>query len=113
VLGLTATVSDCDYLGLTDGDWKYIWYPEDEREHFFDLQEDPDETTNLAADPEYDDVRDQLRRTLIDRLEARDSRFVDDGDLVRVTVPEESPDPVETPWEGYLTEYNEDTDIKH
>ncbi len=38
-----------DYLSITDGQWKYIWYPEGGREQLFDLVNDPEERWNLAC----------------------------------------------------------------
>jgi arylsulfatase A-like enzyme len=38
---------------LNDGRWKLIRYPHVDRTQLFDLQADPDETKDLAAQPEY------------------------------------------------------------
>jgi arylsulfatase A-like enzyme len=38
---------------VTDGRWKLIRYPRVDRTQLFDLQNDPDETTNLADRPEH------------------------------------------------------------
>jgi arylsulfatase A-like enzyme len=45
-------------------DWKYIEYPEVERQQLFDLQADPNELTNLIDDPDSRKVTDQLKRQL-------------------------------------------------
>jgi choline-sulfatase len=43
---------------------KYQWYGEDVPEVLFDLEEDPDETTNAIDDPAYSDVVDWFRERL-------------------------------------------------
>jgi len=67
---------------LTDGKRKYIWEPGLGRELFFDLENDPGERTNLAADPAWSDTVAGWRNDLIKRLEDRPEGFVKDGRLV-------------------------------
>ncbi len=45
-------------------EWKFIEYPEVERQQLFDLQADPNELTNLIDDPDSRKVTDQLKRQL-------------------------------------------------
>jgi len=67
---------------LTDGKGKYIWEPGLGRELFFDLEKDPGERANLAADPAWTDTVADWRADLIKRLEDRPEGFVKDGRLV-------------------------------
>lgn len=65
---------------LTDGRWKYIWFPRTGREQLFDLSVDPyecDEITDVAA-------LEPWRRRLVDILEPRKCGLVESGRLVRV-----------------------------
>lgn len=71
-----------DYLSITDGDWKYIWYPEGGREQFFDLQSDPGETCDLAGLPSHREQLAALREELIARQTRRRLPTVQNGELV-------------------------------
>jgi arylsulfatase A-like enzyme len=42
--------------GFERDDLKYCYFGEDHDEVLFDLEHDPDETTNYAGDPEYADA---------------------------------------------------------
>lgn len=52
-----------DSRGVRSGEWKYIRYVnvEPEVEEMYHLKEDPLESRNLANDPEYSEIKDQLR----------------------------------------------------
>ena len=67
---------------LTDGLEKYIWYPTDGSEHFFDLVEDPQELTNAVNDPDAQDRVMLWRERLISELRDRPEGYVQDGALV-------------------------------
>ena len=45
-------------------EWKYVVYPQVDREQLFHLTEDPDELTNLAEDPEHTKTLNRLRDQL-------------------------------------------------
>jgi len=53
---------------LRRGRFKYVHYPENPPQ-LFDLEDDPEETTNLATDPDYEDVREAFERDLRDRVD--------------------------------------------
>lgn len=72
-------VSD-DNQWLTDGRFKYVWFPRTGREQLFDLDDDPTECTDLASD--RSDVRDRLRTELTAALTGREEGYVADGELV-------------------------------
>ncbi len=101
------------YAALTDGRWKYMWYPEGGVEQLFDIQTDPRELRDLAALAEFADQRDRLRDELTRRHAARGSTFVRDGGLVVQPVRDDSEaDRRNSNWPGYHTE-NYDKDVRH
>ena len=61
---------------MHDGRHKLIWYPAGNRVQLFDLERDPNETTDCAAAPEYAEVRDRLETALAKACWGKD---VDDG----------------------------------
>jgi len=48
---------------LREDRYKYVYYP-DNPDQLFDLESDPDELTNLALDPAYEDLRTDFERRL-------------------------------------------------
>lgn len=66
-----------------DPKWKPYFdhaYGKRPREELFDLRKDPDQMTNVAADPKYAKVVAELRERLMSELERTgDPRLVDDG----------------------------------
>ncbi|GAA1050538.1 arylsulfatase [Arthrobacter russicus] len=67
---------------LTDGRRKFVWLSGSGREQFFDLEQDPQELSNLAADPDRAEEVGQWRDRLIEALEGREEEFVADGGLL-------------------------------
>ena len=55
------------FLALTDGRWKYMYYPEGPTEQLFDLQSDPHESRDLAGVAEFADTKRRLREELTRR----------------------------------------------
>ncbi len=101
------------YCAITDGRWKYIWYPEGGYEHLFDLQTDPRELRNLANQPDYQEKRVALQQEMIDRHFARRSPLVEDGRLVKKPVSDvPAHDSRNLMWGGYHTEYYPH-DVRH
>jgi arylsulfatase A-like enzyme len=53
-------------MGVTDGRWKYLYYPEGPAEQLFDLAADPQELDDLAGRPEHAarcaELREEVRR---------------------------------------------------
>ena len=59
------------HQSLTDGHEKFVWYAEDGREQFFDLDKDPDELHDFTRDPGQADRIAVWRRRLVERLAGR------------------------------------------
>jgi len=56
-----------NYIMIRTGRWKYNYYPGD-TDQLFDLVNDPDERINLIDDPQYDDIKENLRSRIADRF---------------------------------------------
>lgn len=72
------------WAGLTDGRWKYIWYPEGGLEQLFDLHTDPREERDLAQEPQQASQKQRLRDALIEihqQPHYHRQGFVRDGQL--------------------------------
>ncbi len=70
------------FHALTDGHLKYIWRPLDGREHLFNLDADPREERDMAADPVANDLLIEWRKRLTARLAARPEGFSDGRRLI-------------------------------
>lgn len=67
---------------LTDGRWKYIWFPRLDTEQLFDLRSDPGECTDLSGREEFGSDLARWRSRLIGILEKRDAGMTEGGRLV-------------------------------
>lgn len=67
---------------LTDGHRKFIYHAFDGREQFFDLDADPGEEHDLAADASHAPEMAEWRARLVTHLEPRGPAWVKDGALV-------------------------------
>lgn len=67
---------------LTDGKWKYIWFPRTNQEQLFHLETDRYEANDLAGESAYQDELQRWRDSLIGVLQPRDAGLVEDGKLV-------------------------------
>ena len=63
------------------GSHKLIWYPVGNRLQLFDVDRDPMEMRDLAADPAHAGVLEDLTRRLLGELYGSDERWVQDGRL--------------------------------
>ena len=73
------------------GSWKYV-YTHGEAAQLYDLSNDPAESENLATDPQYRAIRDELHQSVFDgwdvpdlarELTARESRFREKEEYLR------------------------------
>lgn len=71
---------------LTDGRWKYIWFPYLGTEQLFNLVNDPGECQDLAADPRHRDEVAAWRGRMTRELAERECGLVRDGQLVRLSL---------------------------
>lgn len=100
-------------IAITDGRWKYLYFPEGPAEQLFDLQTDPRELRNLAGQAPAAGELARLRGELLRRHQARGSQWAADGRLVELPVREETvADRRNRSWPGYHTE-NYDKDVRH
>ena len=94
------------YFGITDGHWKYIFYPEGGSQQFFNLIEDPQELRDLARCGDCAEEMARLKDEMIRRHTQRGSQWLRNGKLV------EKPPQGDTaaerrnhPWPGYHTDH--------
>ncbi len=66
---------------LTDGHWKYIYHAFDGHQQLFNLDKDPGELDDLAADHRHADELMKWRQRMVRHLEERGEPFVRNGDL--------------------------------
>ena len=74
-------VGHCSRM-IRDQRYKLIWYPVGNVFQLFDLDEDPDEMTNLADEAKHQDTKDKLATLLLDELYGSDEAWIKDGKLV-------------------------------
>ncbi|WP_108662832.1 sulfatase-like hydrolase/transferase [Acuticoccus kandeliae] len=67
---------------IHDGRHKLIWYPAGNVVQLFDIEADPDECADRAADPAFAEIRAHLEARLAAELYGADLDFVEDGRLV-------------------------------
>lgn len=111
--GIFAVNTNVDWLSLTDGRWKYIWYPEGPSEQFFDLESDPQELHNLADADKYKEKCREMHAILLERHSARHSACVENGELIRRELRGDTEqDRRNCSWPGYHTD-RFPADIRH
>lgn len=71
-----------NHHALTDGHSKYIWWPHDGSEQFFDLDTDPHELCDITLTNPSDERISLWRQRMIERLQERPEGFVESGKLV-------------------------------
>ena len=102
-----------DYVAITDGRWKYMYYIEGPAEQLFDIQTDPQERDNLAGQPAHAAQQARLCDELLRRQTARKSECVRDGKFVSVPPMGDSvTDRRNAAWPGYHTEHYR-IDVRH
>ncbi len=72
---------------LTDGRRKYVWFPGQGAEQYFDLESDPREMHDLAADPARAGEVRLWRERLVEELEGRPEGFTDGKRLLKLDGP--------------------------
>jgi arylsulfatase len=101
------------YLALTDGRWKYIWYPEGGQEQLFDLEVDPDELVDRSGRTDTVEIQQSLTTALVETLTKAGSPWATPSGLVETPLRQDSiTDRRATAWPGYHTEaYG--VDVRH
>jgi arylsulfatase A-like enzyme len=102
-----------EYAAITDGRFKYIYYPEGRAEQFFDLKEDPYECRDLSDTQISIDKRKILKVELLRRHREAGSTFVDDKGFLSGKIEKEDTRLRRSrPWPGFHTEYH-NKDVRH
>lgn len=73
------------------GNYKYIYYVKGGKELLFDVDSDPDNIYNLAHDPQFCGIKENLRAALIEFLVKRNRPMIKDNNLA-ITEPKSNPD---------------------
>ena len=62
------TVGHC----LRSGKWAYMWYPKQKKNSegfmLYNMEKDREQYTNLASNPEYDEIKKKLHKRLLERI---------------------------------------------
>lgn len=99
------------FLAITDGRWKYIYFPEGPAEQLFDLESDPKEKTNLASQQQHHKTKNRLKECLIKQEHVKP--HLANGLLPQFAVKNDTEtERRSNPLPGYCTEFY-DLDIKH
>lgn len=91
--GFTNTGARANWLGITDGRWKYIWYTDGCGDQLFDTENEPGDAVDRAGDPQCEAIKAELRGELERRLQEEapdDERFLVDGRLWEQSKPRPS-----------------------
>lgn len=113
VLSIAGTSDDPIHLAITDGHWKYCYYPEGAVEHLFNLEEDPQETQNRVEHTDAKIALEDLKAALIQKVSKEAPQFLDSCRLPQLPLRGDD----ERIWRshvfpGYSTEYR-DKDTRH
>lgn len=101
------------YLGITDGRWKYMWYPEGPSEQLFDLEKDPNEINDLAGEPAAASKKKELRQTLIAHEKKCGGEYLSGDELLSVALRGDTlAERRSRLWQGYHTEHFH-VDVRH
>jgi arylsulfatase A-like enzyme len=114
VVALQGPAGNPQHLSITDGRWKYLYYPEGSSEQLFDLESDPGEQRDLCRDRSaHKEIIDRLQALLIKELTEWAPSYLRDGQL-----PEKEPETDDLnvrrsqDFPGFSTEYK-DKDTRH
>jgi arylsulfatase A-like enzyme len=108
-----APIDNPPSFGITDGRWKYIYWPEGAAEQLFDLAADPRELRDLAAEASHAAECRALRGQMEGWLRARGAGWLRDGQLPAFAIRDDSAaDRRNSAWPGYHTE-SYDIDVRH
>lgn len=70
--------------GISDGQYKYMWFSEDDYEYLFDLENDPNDCFDLSNKPSHKQVLELFRRRLVDWLEKNNDSHVEKNKLCSI-----------------------------
>jgi len=100
-------------MGVNDGRWKYIYYPEGADEQLFDLAKDPTEIEDLAARPVYEKKVLKMREQIRAWHSKRKTGFTPDDKLPILPIRGDTvAERRANVWPGFHTEHF-DKDVRH
>lgn len=70
------------YQTIVTQKYKYIWFSDNGREQFFDLENDPTELHNLIEEKGFQEEIDRCRKLLIQELSGREEGYTDGKQLI-------------------------------
>lgn len=112
-LEMVSTMDLLESIAITDRIYKYIWYPEDQKEQLFDLSNDPKELKNLANIETYKDIKNTLKQELTNSKYTKNIGYSKNGSLITINLRNDTERQRRAnPWLGFHTEYHPD-DVKH
>ncbi len=76
-----------NWVALTDGHIKYVWFTRSGEEQLFDLDKDPKEEHNVVGERHYKKTLKKLRAAMVDHLSERGETWVKDGKLQLIEKP--------------------------
>jgi arylsulfatase A-like enzyme len=114
VVALQGPPGDAQHLSITDGRWKYMYYPEGPSEQLFDLNSDPGELQDLCRNRiAHRKVIDRLQHLLMKELNERAPSYLKEGQLPRKAPGRDDLNVRRRQdFPGYSTEYK-DKDTRH
>jgi len=84
---LDQPTSDCDMIMAYDGRWKYV-YCQGQRPMLYDLKADPDEVTDLGANPDFAAERDRLQARVFEGMLDSRHRVTEPDSVIENEPPE-------------------------
>jgi len=108
-----ASLEKAEYYGLTDGKWKYIWYPDGASEQLFHLTADPHELDDISGDKKHESQKSELHKTLIAQLALRCPQVLENEDLPKRPLKKRTENDLRnSAWPGFHSEDYE-VDVRH
>lgn len=115
VVGLKGLADSPEHLSITDGLWKYMYYPEGPSEQLFDLKTDPGECHDLCRldGHQHRKTLKRLRGALLTELREHGPDYLANGDLPLIEPAGDTLDERRSSdFPGFSTEYK-DVDTRH
>lgn len=115
VVSVSGPAGQTEQISITNGTWKYLYYPEGTEEQLFNLEQDPLEQTDLCLEEQapYVEIIENLRKNMLEELRNRGAKYLVKGELpTRERVMDTLDQRRRTDFPGFSTEYK-DKDTRH